>query len=61
LALSRTAILQATALMAVNPEKKDAPNPPRIPWFQRLTLDITSSEWDILAFSTAFKLLLFPA
>lgn len=47
--------------MAVNTEKNDTSNLPRIPWFRSLTLDVTSSEWDILTFSTAFKLLLFPA
>ena len=52
---------QVAALMAVNPEKGDHPQLPRVPWFRRLALDVTSSEWDILALSTAFKLLLFPA
>ncbi|KAN0127476.1 Glycosyl transferase [Lactarius tabidus] len=47
--------------MAVNPEKSDHPQLPRVPWYRRLALDVTSSEWDILALSTAFKLLLFPA
>ncbi|KAI9466819.1 glycosyltransferase family 57 protein [Lactarius psammicola] len=47
--------------MAVNPEKSDPQQLPRVPWFRRLALDVTSSEWDILALSTAFKLLLFPA
>ncbi|KAH9977985.1 glycosyltransferase family 57 protein [Lactifluus volemus] len=47
--------------MAANPEKRNASNLPHIRWYQRLALDVTSSEWDILAFSTAFKLLLFPA
>ncbi|KAI9448232.1 glycosyltransferase family 57 protein [Lactarius indigo] len=47
--------------MAVNPEKSDFQQLPRVPWFRGLALDVTSSEWDILALSTAFKLLLFPA
>ncbi|KAH9077378.1 glycosyltransferase family 57 protein [Lactarius deliciosus] len=47
--------------MAVNPEKRDPQQLPRVPWFRRLAFDVTSSEWDILALSTAFKSLLFPA
>ncbi|KAH9062145.1 glycosyltransferase family 57 protein [Lactarius vividus] len=46
--------------MAVNPDKSDPQQLPRVPWFRRLAFDVTSSEWDILALSTAFKLLLFP-
>jgi hypothetical protein len=47
--------------MAVNPEKgDDSPKSSRSQWFRKALLDVTSSEYDILAFSTAFKLLLFP-
>ncbi|KAI0307352.1 glycosyltransferase family 57 protein [Multifurca ochricompacta] len=50
--------------MAVNnteTEKDNSSKSSRIPRSWTMMLDITSSEWDILAFSTAFKLLLFPA
>jgi hypothetical protein len=47
--------------MAVDSEKRDdSQKPPRSQWFRKVWLDVTSSEYDILAFSTAFKLLLFP-
>jgi len=39
----------------------DSPKPSPDGWFKRVLLEVTSSEWDILALSTAFKLLLFPA
>ncbi|KAI0269177.1 glycosyltransferase family 57 protein [Gloeopeniophorella convolvens] len=46
--------------MAEIPEK-GASVPPRVPWYRQLVPDIAPSEWDILVFSTAFKLLLYPA
>ncbi|KAI0284964.1 glycosyltransferase family 57 protein [Russula aff. rugulosa BPL654] len=46
--------------MVVTSEKRDNSQKPRSNWLSRALLDVTSSEWDILAFSTAFKLLLFP-
>jgi hypothetical protein len=47
--------------MAVNSEKKDdSPKPSRSQWLRKALLDVTASEYDILALSTAFKLLLFP-
>jgi hypothetical protein len=47
--------------MALDSEKTDdSQKPSRSQWFRRAWIDVTSSEYDILAFSTAFKLLLFP-
>jgi hypothetical protein len=47
--------------MAANTAKGgDPPKVTRNQWFRKVLLDITSSEWDVLALSTAFKLLLFP-
>ncbi|KAI0303210.1 glucosyltransferase [Russula brevipes] len=47
--------------MAADTAKGDPPKVTRNQWFRKVLLDITSSEWDVLALSTAFKLLLFPA
>ena len=56
------AIILVAAFMATTSEKADdSPKSPRNRWFTKALLDVTSSEWDILALSTAFKLLLFPA
>src|SRR5216683_5556675 len=50
------AILAAAPVMAANSEKRDgSPKPSRNRWFRKALLDVASSEWDILAFSTAFK------
>jgi hypothetical protein len=46
--------------MVVTSEKRDNSQKPLGHWLSRALLDVISSEWDILAFSTAFKLLLFP-
>ena len=56
------AIIPVAAFMTTTSEKADdSPKSPRNRWFTKALLDVTSSEWDILALSTAFKLLLFPA
>jgi hypothetical protein len=48
--------------MASDSEKKDdSPKLPRTHWLRKALQDVISSEWDILALPTAFKLLLFPA
>lgn len=50
-------------LMVVNSEKKydsPKPKPSRSQWLRKALLDVTPSEYDILALSTAFKVLLFP-
>lgn len=58
--LYQNQILPLMAMVASSEKSDDSPKLSRSQRLRRALLDVTSSEYDVLALSTAFKLLLFP-